>query len=63
MAAVINVLALPLYLRDVIFLGNVDSDSPLGGVEHGGWVALAVYVVVLVAFAAVLLRRYRWVER
>ncbi len=63
MAAVINVLALPLYLRDVIFLGNVDPDSPLGGVEHGGWVALAVYVAVLVVSAAVLLRRYRWVER
>lgn len=63
MAAVINVLALPLYLRDVIFLGTVDPDSPLGGVDHGGWVALAVYVVVLVTFGAILLRRYRWVER
>ena len=42
MAAVINVLALPLYLRDVVFLGRIDSDSPLGGVEHGAWVALGV---------------------
>ena len=63
MGAVINVLALPLYLRDVVFLGHVDPDSPLGGVEHGGWVALAVYVAVLVTFATILLRRYRWVER
>ena len=36
MAAVINVLALPLYLRDVVFLGHVDHDSPLSGVEYGG---------------------------
>ena len=63
MAAVINVLALPLYLRDVVFLGHIDDDSPLGGVEHGAWVALAVYVAVLVTFAPILLRRYRWVER
>ncbi|MGI9028636.1 MAG: ABC transporter permease [Ilumatobacteraceae bacterium] len=62
-AAVINVLALPLYLRDVIFLGSIDFDSPLGGVENGGWAALAVYLVVLVTFAVILLRRYRWVER
>jgi ABC-2 type transport system permease protein len=63
LSAVINVLALPLYLRDVIFLGTIDPESPLGGVDHGGWVALAVYVAVLVTFAGILLRRYRWVER
>jgi ABC-2 type transport system permease protein len=63
MAAVINVLALPLYLRDVVFLGRVARDSPLSGVEYGAWVALAVYLVILVAFATILLRRYRWVER
>jgi len=62
-AALINVLALPLYLRDVIFLGHVDPESPLGGVDNGGWYALGVYVVVLLGAAAVLLRRYRWVER
>ena len=61
MAAVVNVLALPLYLRDVVFLGHIDRDSPLGGVDHGGWVALAVYSVVFVTFATILLRRYRWV--
>ena len=62
-AALINVLALPLYLRDVIFLGNIDPTSPLGGVANGGWYALAVYVVVLAGATAVLLARYRWVER
>ncbi|MGI9051708.1 MAG: ABC transporter permease [Ilumatobacteraceae bacterium] len=63
MAAVINVLALPLYLRDVIFLGSLGRGSPLRGVEHGGWVALTVYLVIMVIAAVVLLRRYRWVER
>ena len=29
LAALINVLALPLYLRDLVFLGHVDPDSPL----------------------------------
>jgi ABC-2 type transport system permease protein len=62
-AALINVLALPLHLRDVVFLGHIDPDSPLNGTSGGGWLALATYLVVLVAGAAVLLRRYRWIER
>lgn len=62
-AALINVLALPLYLRDVIFLGHVDPESPLAGVDNGGWYALGVYVAVMLGAAAVLLHRYRWVER
>jgi ABC-2 type transport system permease protein len=62
-AALLNVLALPLYLRDVVFLGHVDPDSPLGGVAGGGWLALLTYAVVLLVAAGVLLYRYRWVER
>ncbi len=62
-AALINVLALPLYLRDVIFLGHVDPESPLAGVDTGGWYALGVYVAVLLGAGGVLLYRYRWVER
>jgi ABC-2 type transport system permease protein len=63
LAALINVLALPLYLRDIIFLGHVDPQSPLTGVDNGGLYAVATYVVVLVVCVGVLLRRYRWVER
>jgi ABC-2 type transport system permease protein len=62
-AALINVLALPLYLRDVIFLGHSDPASDLAGVNYGGWLALAEYIAVVLVAAAVLLRRYRWVER
>ncbi len=62
-AAVINVLALPLYLRDLIFLGHIDPQSPLNGVTNGGLLAVAVYAAVLLVGISVLLRRYRWVER
>jgi ABC-2 type transport system permease protein len=62
-AALINVWSLPLYLRDVIFLGNIDRQSPLGGVQFGGLMALGVYATLLVVGLGTLLRRYRWVER
>jgi ABC-2 type transport system permease protein len=63
LAAVLNILALPLYLRDVVFLGHVAPRSPLGGVEHGAVVAAAVYLTVLVTGSATLVWRYRWVEK
>ncbi len=62
-AALINVLALPLYLRDLIFLGHIDTDSPLNGVANGGLLAVATYLVVLLVGTVVLWWRYRWVER
>jgi ABC-2 type transport system permease protein len=62
-AALINILAMPLYLRDIIFLGHVSRRSPLSGVENGGLGALGAYVFVLLTGVVVLLRRYRWVER
>ena len=55
--------ALPLYLRDLVFLGHIDPESPLKGVENGGLYAIAVYTVVLLLGVAVLVRRYRWTER
>jgi len=61
--ALINVLRLPLYLRDVIFLGHIGPREPLAGVAHGGLLAAAVYVGVLLTGLATLLWRYRWAER
>ena len=61
--ALLNVLALPIYLRDLVFLGHIDETSPLGGTAAGGALAIAIYIVVLLAGSAVLLWRYRWVER
>jgi ABC-2 type transport system permease protein len=62
-AAVLNVLALPLYLRDLVFLGHVDPESELNGVTNGGLLAVVVYIAVLLVGIGVLLRRYRWIER
>ncbi|MCU1360972.1 MAG: Integral rane protein [Ilumatobacteraceae bacterium] len=62
-AGLINVLALPLYLRDLVFLGHIDPESPLTQVANGGLLAVVTYAVVLMVGLAVLLRRYRWVER
>jgi ABC-2 type transport system permease protein len=62
-AALINVLALPLYLRDIIFLGHIDEVSPLAGVANGGLMALAEFLVVVALGLGVLWRRYRWTER
>jgi ABC-2 type transport system permease protein len=63
LAALVNVLALPLYLRDLVFLGHVDPDLPLTRVANGGLLAVVVYLAVLLAGSGVLLYRYRWVER
>jgi ABC-2 type transport system permease protein len=57
--AILNLLALPLYLRDLIFLGHIDPDSPLGGVAGGAIMAIAVYTLVLVASFTILFLRYR----
>jgi ABC-2 type transport system permease protein len=62
-AALLNVLALPLYLRDLVFLGHIDPESQLNGVANGGALAIVTYVAVLLVGLGTLLRRYRWVER
>ncbi len=61
-AALVNVLSLPLYLRDLVFLGHIDPTSPLAGVSNGGLFAVATYVAILLVGVGVLLQRYRWVE-
>jgi ABC-2 type transport system permease protein len=62
-AALLNLFALPLYVRDLIFLGESEEGSPLSGVANGGMLAIVSYAAVVVVGVAVLLRRYRWVER
>ncbi len=62
-AALISVLRLPLYLRDLVFLGHIDRESPLNGVQNGGAAAVLAYTCVLGLGFAVLLQRYRWTER
>jgi len=62
-AGLINALRLPLYLRDLIFLGHVEAGSPLSRVTNAGLFAIIIYLALLAVGGVVLLRRYRWVER
>jgi ABC-2 type transport system permease protein len=60
--AVLNVLFLPLDVRDLIFLGHISGDSGLSGVSGGGVLAVTGYLVVLVGSITLLLYRYREVD-
>ena len=57
-----NVLALPLYVRDLIFEGHIHETNELAGVAGAGALALMAYVAVLGTCVAVLFWRYRWAE-
>ena len=61
-AGLINILATPLRLRDLVFLGRIADDSPLSGVTGGGAMSVAVYVAVVALCAGVILARYRTTE-
>jgi len=62
-AALINLVRVPLFLRDLVFLGRLGRGSDLLGVDHAGLAACGIYVGVVAAGVGVLLYRYRWVER
>lgn len=57
-----NVLALPLEVRDLIFLGHIHQESDLAGVAGAGALALVTYLTVLGLSLGVLFWRYRWAE-
>jgi len=61
--ALVNILAVPLYLRDVVFLGHLALTSPLSEVDGAALAAGGIYVAVVAAGIGTLLYRYRWVER
>ncbi|MDQ3573683.1 MAG: hypothetical protein M3404_01980, partial [Actinomycetota bacterium] len=62
-AALVSVIDIPLFVRDLVFLGHIGVDTPLGGVEGGGVLAVACYLAVTGACVALLLARYRWAEQ
>jgi ABC-2 type transport system permease protein len=62
LAALLNLLALPLAIRDIVFLGEMAFDSPLHGVSGAGVLAVDETVVVFCVAVGVLLWRYRWIE-
>ena len=59
----LNILPLPLVVRDLIFEGHVHETSPLAYVPGAGALGLVAYFLVLGLSVAVLLWRYRWAER
>jgi hypothetical protein len=61
-AALLNILALPLRVRDLVFLGRMHEESPLSGVTGAGALALGAYALVVLVCVAVLLARYRSAE-
>jgi ABC-2 type transport system permease protein len=57
-----NFLALPLEVRDLVFLGRIHQESDLAGVSGAGALALVTYLAVLGLSVGVLFWRYRWAE-
>jgi hypothetical protein len=55
----LNLLAVPLHVRDLVFLGRVDPLSPLGGVAGAEAMVLGVWAAVIATSLGVLLWRYR----
>lgn len=59
---VFNLAGLPLYVRDLIFLGHLDPLETMGGVPGAGALVLSAYLAVLGASVWVLVWRYRQAE-
>ena len=62
-AQLLNLAALPLVLRDLVFLGEVPQAEPMSGIDHGGLYAIVVYTLVVGGAFATLFIRYDEVER
>jgi ABC-2 type transport system permease protein len=60
--ALTSVLRMPLHLRDLVFLGHVDPDGPIGGLPGAGWLAVATYAATLGIALWASIRRYRTVQ-
>ena len=60
---VLNLPAVPLYVRDLVFEGHIGRDELVGGIRGAGALAVLVYVAVVVVCLGVLAYRYRWIER
>lgn len=60
--AAVNLLAVPLFVRDLVFLGHLAPFFRLAQYDGGEALAVVVYVVVVGVSLATLLWRYRWAE-
>ena len=59
---VLNLLALPVYVRDLVFLGHLHPRFRLSELAGGGLLAVFAYAIVVGVSLATLLWRYRWTE-
>jgi len=62
-APLVDLLGLPLVLRDLVFLGHVDPSHPMAGLARGGLYAVVVFIAVVTAALVTLFLRYDEVER
>ena len=62
-AGLINLLTLPLVVRDLVFLGEVESGHPLSTLANSGLYALGLFLAVVAVALALLFWRYDEVER
>ena len=58
-SSVINLAAVPLHVRDLVFLGHLAPDEDLGGVEGAGPAVLGMYTVVVGLGVGLTVLRYR----
>lgn len=61
-APLLDLLMLPLVLRDLVFLGHVEPSNPMSGLANGGAYAIAVYLALVGVALVVLFRRYQEAE-
>jgi ABC-2 type transport system permease protein len=62
-AALIDLLTLPLVLRDLVFLGHVDPEHAMSGLANGGLYAVILFIVLVIGAMVILVIRYDEVER
>ncbi|MSO87516.1 MAG: hypothetical protein EXQ71_08345 [Acidimicrobiia bacterium] len=62
-APLVNLATLPLVVRDLVFLGQVEERTPLSGVDNGGLYAIVVYLAIVSGSFTILFLRYREVDQ
>ncbi len=62
-APLLDLLSLPLVLRDLVFLGHISVQHPMSGLAHGGLYAIGVFTAAVAASWVVLRARYDEVDR
>lgn len=59
MSSIVNLSVLPLHVRDLVFLGHLDPNDDLGGVDSAGPAVLGLYTILVSVAAGVTILRYR----